>query len=533
MATKYQTTQTGDCSSMANFQAWAGPTTGIAFALSTLGFAKQSDTYTAQWSNASTIGAAALVATNGGMTVSGTFGTITNYSGTPLASGNFLGAWAQATSYTAGQVVTYSVNSLPMVFICTTAVGQESITSCNNSSGGNTVYNGTFTTARYATNTQVVITGFVTNPSQNNGTFVVVSVTGTTLTVVNASGIAETATAKVQDTPMGYNGSVYTANTNNWSPYYMEIWSSQPSYTVTAAGNASGGNTAYTGTFVVTAFPVGASTTIAGFTNAGNNGSFTIVSCTSTTLTVANAGGVSETHAATATTPLPQAFMKIEYGTYSTTTTQPALTFELGSAYVSNSGVLSGNTTNREIVGNAATNGATPQEMDFYGDGQVAFGCILWRNATLNMCFGWERSIQGQVSNAPVYATSPAYLTYVHWVNAGTSACFQQSVFLAGGPGATIVSPRLSYAATVSINQATTLICGGVSPAMPVFPLVGWVGNPMTLFIGLENADTSEGVSIVPTVYGASHTYLTTKSANGAALFGSGTANWGMGLRFE
>lgn len=65
--------------------------------------------------------------------------------------------------------------------------------------------------------------------------------------------------------------------------------------TLTAAGSASAGNTAYTGTFTTSLFPTGQSAMILGFINAVNNGTFTIVSCTSTTLTVANPSGVTET----------------------------------------------------------------------------------------------------------------------------------------------------------------------------------------------------------------------------------------------
>ena len=68
---------------------------------------------------------------------------------------------------------------------------------------------------------------------------------------------------------------------------------------LTAASNASGGNTTYTGTFA-TPYPAGYSTVIAGFTNGGNNGTFVVVSCNSTTLVVKNTGGVAETHAGTA-----------------------------------------------------------------------------------------------------------------------------------------------------------------------------------------------------------------------------------------
>jgi hypothetical protein len=72
---------------------------------------------------------------------------------------------------------------------------------------------------------------------------------------------------------------------------------------LTGANVASGGNTTYSGTFTTSLLTPGVSTAIAGFINAGNNGSFPIVSDTSTNLVVINAGGVAETHAGTATVP--------------------------------------------------------------------------------------------------------------------------------------------------------------------------------------------------------------------------------------
>jgi hypothetical protein len=67
-------------------------------------------------------------------------------------------------------------------------------------------------------------------------------------------------------------------------------------YVMTGCGNASAGSTAYSGIFDPLAFPAGAVAQITGFkTNAVNNGSFAVVSCTSSTLTVSNAAGVAET----------------------------------------------------------------------------------------------------------------------------------------------------------------------------------------------------------------------------------------------
>ncbi|HXC31350.1 MAG TPA: hypothetical protein VNZ56_02695, partial [Verrucomicrobiae bacterium] len=65
------------------------------------------------------------------------------------------------------------------------------------------------------------------------------------------------------------------------------------------ASAASDGNTAYTGTFSPT-LAVGSLVTVTGFTNAANNGTFAVVSCSSDHLVVTNGNGVAETHSGTA-----------------------------------------------------------------------------------------------------------------------------------------------------------------------------------------------------------------------------------------
>lgn len=85
---------------------------------------------------------------------------------------------------------------------------------------------------------------------------------------------------------------------------------------ITSCGTASGGNTAYTGSFDTLSFPVGAAAVITGFkTNAVNNGSFVVVSCTSTLLTLVNGSGVAETVSAFANnfswSPIPNQFSDV------------------------------------------------------------------------------------------------------------------------------------------------------------------------------------------------------------------------------
>jgi hypothetical protein len=75
--------------------------------------------------------------------------------------------------------------------------------------------------------------------------------------------------------------------------------SSPGTFTLTAAAPGPNNTTVYTGT--ITGSQAGQTFAIAGFVNAGNNGTFQCISSTSTTLTMANVNGVAETHAGTAT----------------------------------------------------------------------------------------------------------------------------------------------------------------------------------------------------------------------------------------
>jgi len=76
-----------------------------------------------------------------------------------------------------------------------------------------------------------------------------------------------------------------------------------PALTLTAAANASGGTTVYTGTIPgggSNAY-VGFQFVVTGFDKSANNGTFTCIDSSTTTLTLINAAGVSDTHGATAT----------------------------------------------------------------------------------------------------------------------------------------------------------------------------------------------------------------------------------------
>jgi hypothetical protein len=64
------------------------------------------------------------------------------------------------------------------------------ITAASTAAGGNTTYTGTFNAASFVVGQSAQVAGFVTNAS-NNGTFVIVSVSATSLVLANSNGIAE------------------------------------------------------------------------------------------------------------------------------------------------------------------------------------------------------------------------------------------------------------------------------------------------------------------------------------------------------
>jgi hypothetical protein len=108
--------------------------------------------------------------------------------------------------------------------------------------------------------------------------------------ITNAPGVSATFRF------LGVPDKIYTINLT-----YQGLATQFGPFTVNSASNAAGGNTTYTGIFTPTSFPAGSIATISGFvTNLVNNGTFTVVSCSSTTLVLANGAGIAETISATA-----------------------------------------------------------------------------------------------------------------------------------------------------------------------------------------------------------------------------------------
>ncbi len=132
----------------------------------------------------------------------------------------------------------------------------------------------------------------ITNPGSGN--IAITTVIGPSASLCcNISGMANPPGSPLYLTLNGSTGTPQVVSVSS-TPTVGTVNSTQ-TYTLTAAGTASDGSTTYTGTFSPT-IPAGASVTIAGFTtNALNNGTFTVVSCSSTQLVVNNGNGIAET----------------------------------------------------------------------------------------------------------------------------------------------------------------------------------------------------------------------------------------------
>ena len=162
---------------------------------------------------------------------------------------------------------------------------------------------------------------------------------------------------------------------------------------LTAASNASGGQTTYTGTFsplLTAGFPV----VISGFTNSANNGTFTVISCSATQLVVANSGGIAETHAGTAVfNPFATSYgTQIQDGTVTWVCVGPSLSWAASTQWYlptvgfsppqssqsyGSASVIDSNSNIEYVTSSGKSGGSTPSWSATVG-GTTSDGTITW-----------------------------------------------------------------------------------------------------------------------------------------------------------
>lgn len=228
-------------------------------------------------------------------------------------------------------------------------------------------------------------------------------------------------------------------------------------------------------------------------------------------------------------TQLSPYYFKFEYS--NRTTSCPQFVFQSGTA-ITTTGSLStsGLRGGREQISMAQTvaQGASQFETDFYADstpGLVGgkFAWYGWRTGTSTQLYlGWERSKDNFGVDTNLYAT------YIYSIGTN-NAWVQSSIYTSGGINFALRTTN--NASTVYVGNNVTQQVNNTVPVSPIFPNVGYFGNPLTVFLSLANQDTNEGVSFAAQVYGSTHTYLMTK-ATGAPYVNSNNQG-GLAMRWE
>ena len=165
---------------------------------------------------------------------------------------------------------------------------------------------------------------------------------------------------------------------------------------------------------------------------------------------------------------------------------------------------------------------------------------IMWRGFTAagtftnapTTIFVLDRSKDNSGNDTDAYWT----ILWSGRSNSSSGGDYQQSVAKAGTGGPGIVDALGSSATTLSSIRTVNIIGGQQGfnnqlPFSPVFPVLGFIGNPLLGTIAMKNGDTSEGALVNATLYGTSHPYLMT-IRGGAQTWGP-NGNNAAGIRWE
>ncbi len=274
------------------------------------------------------------------------------------------------------------------------------LTKVANAFGGRTVYTGTITggAGNAYVGATVVVAGF-TN-ANDNGTFTCTASSNTTLTLNNPNGVAQTHAATANVT----TSAVYTG-------------------TITGgAGNA------YAGATVV----------VTGFTNAGNNGTFTATASSATTLTLKNVAGVAETNPGTAT---------ISTGT--STVYTGTITGGINNGFAGDSFIIAGftNGVNNGTFTCTASTTTTLTCANTAGIAETHAG-----TAATNGTFNWA---EGAVSVNPSTADIGVTTAVASAVFLGQNTTYTTTVFDNGPSPANTPSVTLTWPASMAVVSIT------------------------------------------------------------------------------
>lgn len=518
----------------AAYAAWAQ---GIGTALTTLGWVKQSDTAGVTWANVTTL-------TN-----------VPQY-GTPYGTPVYAGAWTSGINYTVGnpsvntQSIFSTVTDVGLTYACVfttqTTGSTNGITALQNSaatltvtavaasSGQTAVYTVSSGVTAAMIGQQFVVTVGGSNLLANNaGTFVCTTTSGTTSITLGNS--VATAQASVTGGSPGAQAisstsvmSFYSA-TNGISFVGVTASNQLVGHTLVLAnwtGGASGNNGSYT------------VTSNANIALASGNGTFCATFTGTNSTQISPAITITEgTHPASdpihwvpynyeiwksngplsSTAPI---YIKLVYaplnGTAafvnsSATLATPGLILDIGTAFPT-TGQLGGNHITEMWEGFSSASGiGGTYECDFSGSADE-LAWILWRNGTTvnagipSILFIDRTKDQNGNTLSTFFTIGMAgnQNTRPEWV------VFNQAT---GGviPLSPLGAPN-NVGWTFPIVSPQGLAYQGLTPVLPIFPIPGYVANPVLMAVAMKTNDFTDGQLVNAVLYGGSHTFLMSKS---------------------
>jgi hypothetical protein len=237
----------------------------------------------------------------------------------------------------------------------------------------------------------------------------------------------------------------------------------------------------------------------------------------------------------------PTMYIKFEFTGNTSNYSQPQMRITVATSDDTNGtmGVGAGNQVTTAILvptSNISTGTAGQDDTCFFsGDSGGRFALLYWPEFTSDASFfGVERSL----SSTGTYYTSPSGAVTPYWMT--VSLVFSGSIltqYLINTTGSTWIKPATD-------TKITTLCYSGVhndqfesigsntgqggsnfsAPALPIYPLVGWVGNPLTIALSGKTLDFPSAGQFTVQMYGSTRTYLSTRNAS-FINFGEGGNN--------
>ncbi len=261
----------------------------------------------------------------------------------------------------------------------------------------------------------------------------------------------------------------------------------------------------------------------------------------------------------------PTIYLKFEYGGQVNATQVPYIRITVGTSdnTSANLGVGAGNVqsaaNSTTPTGVAATNSRDGMYLNCYfsGDSTNRFAMLMWYGTDSFTSLGTGFfCVERSLTNTGSYYTTPSGAVTPYWTaiwsgysNTNAMQSFVNTtgstwILTTSDSAITTVSSSLDHAVAPEVASFTSGEGGGNAslPAFPIWPLVGWVGNPMTAAMSFKAGSGAQGDApnastfTVP-VYGTTRTFICSRNNASFLNFGttpaSGTGNSGLAMRFD